>query len=120
MTPETINSIQNIGIPFAILIALAWAAWKWIPKVAKWVTGLVEWGKGIVDRLTASNEMTGKAVLELTSMHSKDALVGASLQRGQRLLGLIHLAVAENRMEDAKAMSHELQRLHQQQDDGTQ
>ena len=116
MTPETINSIQNIGIPFAILIALAWAVWKWTPKVAKWVTGLVEWGKGIVDRLTASNEMTCKAVMELTAMHSKDALVGSSLQRGQRLLGLIHLAVAENRMEDAKTLSHELQRLHDQEE----
>ena len=112
--PSTVQTVKEIGIPAVIVLALLWACWKWIPAVAQWFTGIAGWGTGIVDRLTISNEITGKALMELTAMHHKEALVGSALQRGQRLLGMIHLALAENRIDDARRMIRELEELHQQ------
>ncbi len=112
--PSTAQTVKEIGIPAVIVLALLWALWKWIPAVAAWAKGIGEWGKGIVDRLTISNEMTGNAVAELTALHSKDVLVGSALQRGQKLLGSIHLALAENRIDEARRMIRDLEELHQQ------
>lgn len=112
MSESIVNAIQLIGLPALVLIGICWAAWKWIPVVAGWCAGIVSWAQTIVERLTAANETTAKAVTELTIADRRQTIVGESLQHGQRRIArMVILAVPEDKRAEAERHLDEIERL---------
>ena len=112
MTESLLSAIQLVGLPALVLAGVCYAGWKWIPAVAKWGAGVVDWGQQIVERLTAANETTAKAVTELTVADRRQTLVGESLQHGQRRIArMVILAVPEDKQEEAKQHLDEIERI---------
>lgn len=105
----TIDSItewaSTFGLPAVLILAVLWAAWKWIPAVAKW-------GAGIIERLTKANETTSIAIAELTRADKRHIVIGESLQHGQRRIArMVILAVPEDKRAEAERHLDEIERI---------